>query len=61
MNPEPLAPLFDAILIGEAEAALPRLIDLFADGIVDDRECRDHGSSEGPRPLLAALARQPGL
>ena len=33
MNPEPLAPFFDAILIGEAEEALPGLLDLLVDGI----------------------------
>ncbi|OUC05919.1 hypothetical protein RY27_24280, partial [Litorilinea aerophila] len=28
MNPEPMAPFFDAILIGEGEEAVPHLIDL---------------------------------
>jgi radical SAM superfamily enzyme YgiQ (UPF0313 family) len=60
MNPEPLAPFFDAILIGEAEEALPRLIDLFVDAITEDRERRDEGQDE-QRPLLDALGRQPGV
>ena len=61
MNPEPLAPFFDAILIGEAEEALPRLIDLLATGIDEDRERRDSDGDEARRPLLDALAREPGL
>ena len=36
MNPEPLAPFFDAIAIGEAEELLPGLIDLLVDGIGGD-------------------------
>lgn len=59
MNPEPLAPFFDAILIGEAEEALPRLIDLLAQGVEEDRQKRDEG--EADRPLLQALAAEPGL
>ncbi len=58
MNPEPLAPFFDAVLIGEAEEALPRLIDLFVDGITEDRDRRDDAA---PRPLLDTLAREPGI
>jgi radical SAM superfamily enzyme YgiQ (UPF0313 family) len=61
MNPEPLAPFFDAIVIGEAEEALPQLIDLFVDGMVEDRERRDETSSEADRPLLDALGREPGI
>ncbi len=61
MNPEPLAPFFDAILIGEAEEALPRLVDLLADGIAEDRERRDDGGRDTLRPLLDAFAREPGL
>jgi len=38
MNPEPLAPFFDAIVIGEAEELLPRLTDLLVNGIGGDRE-----------------------
>ena len=49
MNPEPLAPFFDAIVIGEAEELLPRLTDLLVDGIGGDRE-----------RLLDALAALPG-
>jgi radical SAM superfamily enzyme YgiQ (UPF0313 family) len=61
MNPEPLAPFFDAILIGEAEEVLPRLVDLFAAGIVEDRDRRDEADRDAHRPLLDALAREPGL
>ncbi len=34
-NPEPLTPFFDALVIGEAEELLPRLIALLRDGIHD--------------------------
>ena len=37
MNPEPMAPFFDAILIGEAEEAAPEFIELCRDGL-DDRD-----------------------
>jgi radical SAM superfamily enzyme YgiQ (UPF0313 family) len=50
MNPEPLAPFFDAIVIGEAEELLPRLTDLLVDGIGGDRD-----------RLLDALAALPGV
>lgn len=50
MNPEPLAPFFDAIVIGEAEELLPSLTDLLVEGIGDDRE-----------RLLAALDAVPGV
>ncbi len=50
MNPEPLAPFCDAIVIGEAEAVLPHLIELLVEGADDDR----------PK-LLDALAAIPGL
>lgn len=36
MNPEPLAPLFDAILIGEGEEAIPHLVELCREGL-DER------------------------
>ncbi len=49
MNPEPIAPFFDAILIGEGEEAIPELIDLCRDGLYEDRAA-----------LLAALDRTPG-
>ncbi|NJN83185.1 MAG: hypothetical protein HC802_13475 [Caldilineaceae bacterium] len=49
MNPEPVAPLFDAILIGEGEEAVPHLIDLCRDGLEGERE-----------ELLAELDRTPG-
>ncbi len=44
MNPEPMAPFFDAILIGEGEQAVPRFIDLCREGLYEDRDA-----------LLAAL------
>jgi len=68
MNPEPLAPFFDAILIGEAEEALPDLIDLLVDGIDEDRARRDEagnaplGSVAGARrPLLDTLMHTEGI
>lgn len=48
MNPEPVAPFFDAILIGEGEEAVPHLIDLCRTGL-DDRAA-----------LLATLDDTPG-
>lgn len=48
MNPEPVAPFFDAILIGEGEEAVPHLIDLCREGLDD------------PAALLAELDRTPG-
>jgi radical SAM superfamily enzyme YgiQ (UPF0313 family) len=35
MNPEPVAPFFDAILIGEGEQAVPHFIELCRDGVDD--------------------------
>ena len=35
MNPEPMAPFFDAILIGEGEAAVPHLVDVAQQGMDD--------------------------
>ncbi len=50
MNPEPMAPIFDAIVVGEGEEVVDDLIDLFQQAI------------DAPRPeLLAALDRLPGL
>ncbi|MGC8781177.1 MAG: radical SAM protein, partial [Anaerolineae bacterium] len=49
-NPEPLAPFFDAIVIGEAEELLPDLIALLREGVRGDRDV-----------LLDALARLPGV
>jgi radical SAM superfamily enzyme YgiQ (UPF0313 family) len=37
MNPEPLAPFFDAIVIGEAEELLPRLIEILREEVGDRR------------------------
>ncbi|HEY80371.1 MAG TPA: radical SAM protein [Anaerolineae bacterium] len=50
MNPEPMAPIFDAIVIGEGEAVLADLVDLFRRAI------------DAPRAeLLAELDRMPGV
>jgi len=37
MNPEPMAPFFDAILIGEGEEAIPDFIDLCREGLYEER------------------------
>jgi radical SAM superfamily enzyme YgiQ (UPF0313 family) len=50
MNPEPMAPFFDVILIGEGEEAVPQFLDLCREGLYDDREA-----------LLAALDKLPGF
>lgn len=57
MNPEPVAPFFDAIVIGEAEELLPQLIDLLAESLVSGS---GFGRSEKER-LLDALDRLPGV
>ncbi len=49
-NPEPLAPFFDCFAIGEAEAILPPLLDVLAQGIGGSRD-----------ELLRALASLPGI
>jgi radical SAM superfamily enzyme YgiQ (UPF0313 family) len=49
MNPEPVAPFFDAILIGEGEEAVPHFIELCRHGGIDEHEA-----------LLAELDRTPG-
>ncbi len=50
MNPEPMAPFFDAIVIGEGEEVIDDLVELFRQAI------------DAPRPdLLAALDHMPGL
>ena len=64
MNPEPLAPFFDAILIGEAEEALPGIVDLLVEGVDEDRARRDEtrSPSDGARrPLLDALVHREGM
>jgi radical SAM superfamily enzyme YgiQ (UPF0313 family) len=50
MNPEPMAPFFDVILIGEGEEAIPQFIELCREGLYEDRTA-----------LLAALDRMPGF
>jgi radical SAM superfamily enzyme YgiQ (UPF0313 family) len=50
MNPEPLAPFFDAIVIGEGEEVIGALIDLFQDAIASPRAT-----------LLDQLAAIPGV
>ncbi|MFC1967221.1 radical SAM protein [Chloroflexota bacterium] len=49
-NPMPLAPFFDCLCIGEAEAILPGLLPALLDGINDKRQ-----------DLLKGLAATPGL
>ena len=49
-NPEPLAPIFDALVIGEGEAILPAFVEALREGIGGGRD-----------KLLSALARIPGL
>ena len=51
MNPEPMAPFFDAILIGEGEEEVPRFVDLCRHGL------GDASSHDG---LLRALDATPG-
>ena len=50
MNPEPMAPFFDAIVIGEGEEVVDTLVDTILDVGDDDR-----------RELLAALDRIEGV
>ncbi len=50
MNPEPMAPFFDAVLIGEGEEAVPEFLSLCREGLYEDRE-----------GLLERLDRQPGF
>jgi len=49
-NPEPLSPFFDCFAIGEAEAILPPMLDVIAEGIQGSRE-----------ELLQMLASLPGI
>ncbi|MBX3014931.1 MAG: radical SAM protein [Caldilineaceae bacterium] len=49
MNPEPMAPFFDAILIGEGEEAVPPLLDLCRTALQEDHAA-----------LLAELDHTPG-
>jgi radical SAM superfamily enzyme YgiQ (UPF0313 family) len=48
-NPLPLSPFFDCLCIGEAEAILPAMLPILAEGITDKRD-----------ELLKALASLPG-
>ena len=50
MNPEPMAPFFDALVIGEAEEILGPLAHALRDGLPGERA-----------PLLDALAAMPGV
>jgi radical SAM superfamily enzyme YgiQ (UPF0313 family) len=50
MNPEPMAPFFDAIVIGEVEELLPSLVDALRNSISEERE-----------RLLDALDALPGV
>ena len=49
-NPEPLAPIFDCIAIGEAEAIIPNMVDVLIKNVADDRS-----------DLLEALSKIPGI
>lgn len=49
-NPQPLAPIFDAFAIGEAEVIVPSLVDTLQAGISESRD-----------KLLSALAHLPGI
>jgi len=49
-NPQPLADLFDAFVIGEAEELIPTLVEILQAGIGEKRQS-----------LLAALAQIPGI
>ncbi len=49
-NPMPLAPFFDCLCIGEAEAILPAILPVLSEGIGDKRQ-----------ELLKALSRLPGI
>lgn len=49
-NPEPLADLFDAFVIGEAEELIPTLVETLQEGISEERQS-----------LLSALAQVPGM
>jgi radical SAM superfamily enzyme YgiQ (UPF0313 family) len=49
-NPEPLADLFDAFVIGEAEGLIPTLVETLQAGIGEERQS-----------LLSALAQIPGI
>lgn len=53
MNPEPMAPIFDAILIGEGEEAVPHLVGLL-------RNAQDGVGLDDHAALLAELDRTPG-
>ena len=48
-NPEPMAPFFDLMLVGEAEDALPQFLDAY-------RKLRDSGMARGD--IITALAQQ---
>ena len=50
MNPEPMAPFFDAIVIGEGEEVIPQLTQIFRSQINDNR-----------LDLLAVLDQIPGV
>ncbi len=58
MNPEPMAPIFDAMLIGEGEEAVPHLVELLRQA--HDGQSTDDGGSSGHESLLAEMDRTPG-
>lgn len=53
-NPEPFAPFFDVMLIGEGEETLPEFLELY-------REMRPDESDENRRDFLKAVARKRGF
>ncbi|PKO23821.1 MAG: B12-binding domain-containing radical SAM protein [Chloroflexi bacterium HGW-Chloroflexi-1] len=57
MNPEPMAPIFDAIVIGEVEGLFSRLTDVLSAGLVNDSP--DAGYDR--EALLDALNGLPGV
>lgn len=53
-NPEPFAPFFDVMLIGEGEETLPEFLELY-------REMRPDESDENRRDFLKAVAKKRGF
>jgi radical SAM superfamily enzyme YgiQ (UPF0313 family) len=58
MNPEPMAPIFDAILIGEGEETVPHLVELCRAAL--DGEEEETRGIDDHAALLAELDRTPG-
>ena len=58
INPEPVAPLFDLIVIGDSEPVLPDLMDLFLSG-ERDMDSLVQSASELPGVYIPSLYRTP--